>query len=481
MAPSSKSGRVMKAITVGPDGEPEHEWTRQIPDDPFSTSYQHQGIQEPPFDMEQLALLADQHPTHAAILEQKAADVVGNGWEWKTVDEEQEANTKQRDELEEWFNGLADDSESDDTTHEILLSAWDDLETFGQGFIELARDTKGELAHWFRAPAHTFRFSRDGIKILQKRGNRKRWYKKWIPGDERVVDEATGEIYDTRKQIKDGHRAANELFVLKRPSRKSSWYGTPKYISAVGVITLSLAARDDNILFFRNRREPRWLIVLENVENDPELQDEILEALRSELRSPHRNLVLPLSGPAKATFQKIGADQNDSSWEKLQDRCDASILLAHRMPGERVGAVRSGPLGGNAVTAATQVYKDGFVTTSQSILSARINRLIAKECKAAGEKPSWKWQPVELDLTERDAELDSAVRAYQGGVITLDEAREKLGEEKLPEEDERGKKFFTEIKGAAPVPGALPPDDSVLQGSNEQVAARIEELLAGDQ
>lgn len=472
--PDSKPGRVTKVITVDEQGSPQSEYSQQIPDDPFGKSYRHQGIQEPPHNLENLMVLAEQHPTHSAILEQKAADIVGTGWEWHALDKDkQDRDTAEKDKLEAWFAGLADNGETDDTTHEILLAAWDDVETFGQGFIELSRDTNGKLRYWYRAPAHTFRFATDGIRILQKRGNKQKWFKRWIPGDERVVHPSKGQILDTAKELDKGEKPGNELIVLRRQSRRSTWYGAPKYISATGWIALSLAARDDNIAFFSNHREPRWAIILENVEDDPGLEDMIAEAFRKQLKEPHRNIIIPIEGAGKITFQKLGTDSREGSWEKMQDAIDARILLAHRMPGERVGMVRSGPLGGNAVTAATGVYKEGFVKTSQEILTSRINKFIEVESEI--DKPKWKWNPVELDLSEEGAKEESAVRTFQGGLTFLNEGREEIGEEPLEDDDPRGKKFYFELTGGAP---GLPPDANALAAQNSDLAGQIEQLIA---
>jgi capsid portal protein len=449
----SESGKVLKVFAVDQNGDRTGgEWSQQLPVDPFAKRYQWEGLQEPPFSLEQMVFLAEQHPTHSAILEVKAADIVGTGWDWKSKDEKPtDGADAEKEQLEDWFQGLSEDATTEETNHEILLSAWSDLETIGQGMIELARDPSGKLRYWFRMPAHTCRFHRDGIRIAQERQGQKRWFKKWIPGDERLVDPNSGRLYDPKKDDKSlkPDKPANEVLVLKRPSRRSSWYGIPGYIPAVGWITLSTAARDDNLLFFENRREPRWAIILSNVEDDPKIEQQIKRALSVDLRKPHKNLVIPLSGDAKIDFQALGDNKGDMSWEKLQERADGSILLAHRMPGERIGLVRVGALGGSVVADTTRVYKESFVQTSQALLSSRINRLIATEGPIGKQGEitdlNWDWQPTELDLTEEGALQDQAVKGFEGGVLKLNEAREDAGKERLPEDDDRGEKFFWEV------------------------------------
>jgi PBSX family phage portal protein len=440
-------GKLLKVIGVDEQGEPVSEWSKQLPVDPFN--YRYTGLQEPPYPLEQLVFLAEQHAVHAAALEQKAADIIGTGWKWEAGDDtresQKESNQPDKDALDKWFMGLADDKETEMTSHEVLTAAWEDLETLGQGTIELARDPKGELRYWYHVPAHTVRFHRDGVKVCQIREGKRVWFKRWIPEDDREIDKVTGKLGP--KGSVDAGRKGNEIFVIKRPSRRSSWYGVPTYISATGWITLSTAARDDNIFFFENRREPRWAIILENVEDDPELEAQLRKALQVDLAEPHKNLLIPLSGPGKVTFKQLGDNKGDMSWENLQKRADTEILTGHRMPGERIGIVKQGALGGTSVGESVKVYKESVVMTSQALLASRVNKLIRNEGPVTD--PDWKWSPKELDLTEEEIVLEAGVKGFQGGVLSLNEAREKVGEEPLGDEDDRGKKFFFELAPAA--------------------------------
>lgn len=443
MAEESRSGKVLKVLTVDGDGESVSKWSAQLPVDPFNGGYQYSGLKEPPYSLEQLVYLAEQHPTHGAALEQKSSDVIGTGWQWESLAEgSEESDEEQRKSLDSWITGLAEDGETDDTSHEILLAAWEDKETVGQGFIELARDPNGKLRHWFSTPGHTFRFHRDGVRIAQKRGGKRRWFKRWIPGDKRGVNLKTGKLVDDAKSIPFKERAT-ELFVLRSPGRRSTWYGIPNYISSVGWITLSVAARDDNLLFFENRREPRWAIIMENVEDDPEVEEAIQRALSTDLKQPHRNLVIPLSGGAKINFQQLGDNKGDMSWEKLQERADKTILTAHRLPGERIGFVRTGALGGSTVEESGIAYKEAVIGNSQAMLSSRINKLI--EIESGIDHLKWSWHPTEMDLSTRDEDRRSATQGFTGGVLKLNEAREAFGEEPLDDEDERGEQFVWEL------------------------------------
>lgn len=418
-------GRVMKVLFLDDAGEPVGEWaSQQIPEDPFSGS-RISGLQEPPYSLEQLVYLAEMHPVHSAAIEQKTADVIGKGWEWqgKEMDEIDDAV---RNELAEWFEGLSPD---DVDMRELLSSVWNDVETVGWGLIECARDPSGEVRRVYHVPGHTVRAAKDGFRLLQDRGGKKVWFRRWgaalVDGKPVEVDAKTG----SKTSVKD---PANDLFVIRRPSRRSSWYGIPGYISAVGWITLALAARDDNLLFFTNRREPRWAIVLTNIQEDPDLENDLRRAFTVDLRQPHRNIIIPITGPGKIDFQKMTDNRLEGSFDKLSERADRAIMTAHRIPPERLAASQIGPLGGNATIAASRIYKEGVITPCQEILNTRLNRFIAVEYeKTTGSKPTLLLVMDDLDLATDREDLDQTVTAFKSDLVTLREARHRLKLEPL--------------------------------------------------
>lgn len=420
---SRSSGKVMKVLYLDDKGDSVGEWaSSQVPENPFDG--QMQGLQEPPFRLEQLLYLAESHPVHSAAIEQKTADITGQGWVWDP-NEEGQSNDEGKDALEEWFQSLAPD-ETD--MHEIIHSAWLDHETVGWGLIEVARDPSDIVQRLYHVPAHTVRAHRDGFRLCQVRDARKVWFRRWgcpdVNGERVVVDAKTGS-----KNPKAIKFPANDLLVIKKPSRRSSWYGIPGYISAVGFITLALAARDDNLFWFANRREPRWAIVLSNLADDPNLEEDLRRAFVVDMKQPYRNLMIPIQGPGKVEFNKLSDTKTDGSFAVLAERADKAIMIAHRVPGERLANSQVGPLGGNSTLAASRIYKDGVVAPGQELLNKRLNRFIKVEYPKTqgGVDPKWKLVMEDLDVDDDRQDLDMTVIAFHGNLINLGEARKKIG------------------------------------------------------
>jgi len=499
----TSTGRMHKVLFFDEAGTPlGDDASTQLPENPFTNRMDRLGLQYPPFPLEQLVLLAEQHPVHSSALEQKLSDTVGTGWVWEaapnlaatpgTLPDRADAAA-----IDSWLESLA---QGEETFHEVLSAAWDDYLTTGQGYLELARDVDGKVVRTYHVPAHTVRFHHDGIRIAQIRGARMVWFKRWgappdLDGNTLQVDRQYGSI----KPVVDGvvdipsNRIANEMLVFQKPSRRNSWYGIPSYISAVGWLSLALSVRDDNLMFFSNRREPRWAILLTNLENDPNIESDLRQALAVDMKQPHRNLIIPISGNGKIDFKQLTSDTRDGSYLNLDDRADAKILVAHRLPPERLGMTKVGNLGGDVSISSTRVYKEAVVEPEQARLKARMNRFISLEYpgdagappapdNAAANAKGWVWTPVAINLDEESEDLDKAVDTFKAGMCTLDQARALARMDPLdqgvygdPANGGMGGKFYFELfkQGA---PSSDPGDDSGFGGGGEAVAKVMRDM-----
>lgn len=435
MSEENKLGRVKKVLFFDEQGEPIGDpASTQLPEDPFHGRMDRSGLQQPPFSLEQLLFLSETHPMHSSALEQKATDVIGHGWIWEARHDDDRSVEKTRDELDAWFRGL---SNGEQTMEEQLLIAEQDYHTIGQGMLEVVRDDAGDVRGLFHVPAHTCRFHRDGIRIAQIRGEKIVWFKRWGAPTDMKVNRVTGTLRDDVPEGKE----ASEMLVIQKRSSRSTWYGVPRYVSAVGWISLALAVRDDNLLFFANRREPRWAVIVSNMEDDPTMEEDLRRAFTVDLKSPHRNILIPITGNGSVKFEKLSSDRMDGSFEKLGQTADAQILVSHRVPPERLGMVKVGNLGGNVAIESSRVYREAVIEPAQAVLASRINRFIEREYKRSDRTNDtatdlgWLWRPKPLDLDDEAEDLRQSVTAFVAGLLRLNEARRRIGEDPL-EHDE---------------------------------------------
>ncbi len=495
-AAAAAEGKVLKVLYLSEDGEPVGEFTSaQLPENAFAGVQGVSGLMTPPFAMEQLVYLAESHPVHSAAIEQKVADVCGKGWEWLPIkDDAEDEGDAEKEKINAWFEAMSPD---DVDMREVIEAVWNDHETCGWGLVEVARDKTGIVRHLYHVPAHTVRAHKDGFRLCQIRDSRKVWFRRWgcpeIDNKEVQVDSKTGSMRSVRS-------VANDLFVVKRPSRRSSWYGIPGYISAVGWITLALAARDDNLMFFANRREPRWAIILTNLQDSPDLEEDLRRAMTVDLRQPYRNLMIPIQGKGDISFQKLTDNRMDGSFGDLGERANQAIMIAHRVPAERLANSKVGPLGGNSTEAASRVYKEGVVTQGQELLNSRLNRFISVEFEREfSVAPTYRLEMDDLDIETDREELALTAIAFHGNIITLREARHRLklgplktkpldpatGEVAGDEiESPHNELLFTELpgsNGAAGNPGTNPAGTGgLLQNSREDRDGVALALLEAD-
>lgn len=491
-------GRVMKVIAFGKgetdaDGLVKREFpSKQILSDPFQgvSGYGRQ-LTIPPYSMEQLISLAEAHPIHSSCLEQKVTDIVAGGPMFVPKDEEEGSDLEERDDLIKWWEALTEDY----TSLEVLNAMWLDYETLGWGILEVVRDVQGVVQRIYHLPAHTVRAHKSGRLFCQMRFGKQMWFKLWNEPNHFFALNGRPAPDDTEHE-----RLANELLIFRKPSRRSEWYGIPMYVSAIGHLTLAVAARDYNVLFFENAREPRYVFVLSGLAAD---MDDTIDSLERELKlahkEPHRNLLLPIEGNASVQIERLTMQQNDMHFTKLMDHTDESILTAHRMPPDRLGIARRGFLGGSVANVTNRIYKDGVVARGQDILEDRLYRFIALEyARAHGKSPkegeqildtlTWRVDFEAVDISDEVADSSVVVNLVKHEMLTLNEARQKLGYAPREEfEDMTLGEWVKETGGGAPAaPGAPTPPagageepepaDKSIYSFREEVLARLDDL-----
>lgn len=429
---SSFDGRTRFAkfaiIKSSTDGTVDVSASRQLIEDPFEgiSSYG-QAIKKPPYSLEQLILLAEQNPVHSACLDQRIADLVAEGVQFQPADDDESKDGD--DEVEaalfDWWESLFPDMTSLEATQAVA----DDYVTVAWGAFEIGRNKEGVVERLYHLPGHTLRAHQEGNRYVQIRGGKQVWFRKWGYEHPNGLVLLTNGRWVEPGDVNDPLKVANEVLVFKRPSRRSTWYGIPSYVSAIGDIALSNAARDYNVLFFLNAREVRHLIVVTGLDEEVDtVSEEIEEGLRTMGKEPHRNMVLSLSGSAQVSLHQLAERMTDMSWEKLMDRTTANTLTAHRMPPDRVGITTRGLLGGSSVLLANRIYKDGVISRDQAVFEDRLTRFITKEAlpivPGAGE---YRVELEDLDIADENIETTIVDRIVRANIVTLNEARRRLG------------------------------------------------------
>lgn len=410
--------------------------SKRLPADPFGRLYGEYGLVRPPYNFAKLMAIKESHPVHCACIEAKADDIAGQGWHWVAVNEKDNPDTTLRDQVQAFLENCNPEV----TFQEILRAMWEDYETLKWCIMEVVFDGQGLPCGFYHVPAQTVRAHADGKRFAQLIDGKTRWFKR--VGDPDDYDMDSG---DKREGLNDD-RKAGTLLVLKKPGGRSDYYGIPEYISALGAIIGSQAARDFNIDWFSGRTVPDTVLIVEGADVEESVREN-LQAFFSGVgvtRSNHKLAILPIPAAAasqgvKAKFEKLTPDLKDASFRLYRQDNNLEICIAHRVPPYRIGWPVTGSLGGNASEQMDEFYKSSVIGPSQLMIEHRIN---SKLLSLFGEL-KWRWELNQVDLTDDSKDLDYAIKGVTNGLLNPDEGRAHIGKDPYPDDmADLGKKFY---------------------------------------
>jgi len=371
----------------------------------------------PPNSPNSLLQLYDMNSTFSACVDQIAEDVAGLGWrlELKEGEEEDEDEKKK-------INGLLDRPNPEDSLRDVLKKTLIDTGIIGWGGWEIVRNGLGEVAEIWHIAGHTFRIHKKKKKFCQQRNNDKVWFNRY--GEEKDISAEDGKPGKFNEKSR-----ANELIYYKRYYPRSDYYGAPPILSAVGSLIGLIGIRDYNISFFENYGVPAALITLTGDWKSGTAK-KIKNFLDTEIRgseNAHRTMVfqLPDEG-AKFQWQQLSVDVKEGSFRLYRQWLQDDILIAYKIPGERIGIRHQiGKLGGgNVAEEATKVYVESVVEPLQTDIENIINRMIIEQGLNCHK---YVFKLNTLDIRNIDAEVDRYIKMIEHAMMTPNQARNKLG------------------------------------------------------
>lgn len=383
------------------------------------------GLKElvsPPYNPLTFLEMSESCAIFQACAEQIAEDVVGNGYSLE-LKEGQEENADTKAEFEK-ITKFIEHANPKETFREVFNKAVVDCKTVGWYGLEAveSKNTNTELkeiTELYHIPAHTFRIHKDGEKYCQLRNNKKMWFK------DITAEKDISEIDGTKISDKESEKKANSLIFYKRYYAKSSFYGIPNIISALGSVIGLLGIRDYNLSFFENFGVPVALITLEGTWEEGSAK-KIKNWLDDEVRgsnNAHKTMVFETPEGTKFTYKPLAIEQHEGSFKVYQQSLKDDILIAYRMPGERIGVKNVGPLGGNIATEATRIYGESVIEPLQTTFQNQINMIILEKglnCQY------YKYKFNKLDTRDIKALTDKCIFLLEHGSMTPNQIRKEL-------------------------------------------------------
>lgn len=393
------------------------------PESNYFTGYKLLDVQQPPENLDYLAMLYTANDANFAAINVKVSNIVGLGYDFldspdtqdlleqATTDEKrQKLGKKLRKMRQQMFDWL-DDCHQEDDFLETLRNIYTDYESTGNGYMEIGRKANGEIGYIGHIPSTSMRVRRLRDGFVQITGtNKVRFFKHFGT--------------DTADPV-GSDPSPNEVIHFKKANPSNSYYGVPDVIAAAQAVAGNEFAARYNLDYFENKAVPRYVVVVKGGKLGAQAQEQIVEFFETGLRgNNHRTLFVPLPPDRqdeKVSFdmQAVEAGVQDSSFVNYHKINWNSIFMAHRTPMSKASLVDGVSLA--AARDADKTFKESVCRPEQKIFEKKFNRLVKTKTDA------FKFKLNELALSDEDTQSQIDERYLRMQVLTPNEVRGRAG------------------------------------------------------
>jgi PBSX family phage portal protein len=375
-----------------------HGETQQLPESPWADMYANGLALEPPYDLDALAALYETNATNKACVDAKVSNIVGLGYRFVSVGGESGEGGLER------LTSLLERCNPAMTFTEIMRAVWSDVETVGNGYLEVTRDRSGEMDGFYHVPGTTVRVGLNGEGFVQIRDSRHQWFRSYGRGQ--------------------GDASRNELLHFRKYTPQSSYYGVPDVISALPAAAGDKAAREYNLDFFEHNAVPRLAIIVEGGQLSDELIRQLQHYMEAEVRGRgHKTLVLDVPGSdVRVRLEPLTvAAQDDAAFLAYRKANRDEIMMVHRVPPSKITVLENANLANSQDQDKT--FREQVVRPEQRRIEYQLNKLVREDLGVTG----WEFRFREMDLGEEREQAEIAKLYTEMGVWDPAEVRARQG------------------------------------------------------
>lgn len=395
----------------------------------------------PPYNLYELANFYDTNFANHAAIDAKVENIVGMGYLFELspatlmrledMNDEERANRARRRierlkaETRVWLESLNDEDSFINIMEKILT----DVQSTGNGYMEVGRKVNGEIGYIGHIPSTTMRIRRLRDGFVQLIGGQVVYFRNYGA---------------TNPNPMTNDPRPNEVIHFKEYSPLNTFYGVPDIISAFTSLMGDQMAAQYNIDYFENKAVPRYVVITKGATLSGEAQDRMFRFLQTGLKGQnHRSLYVPL--PADSEGSKIDFEMRpiengvqEASFEKYRKQNRDDILMAHQVPLSKLGGSESGGLA--AALAQDRTFKEQVARPAQRHLEKVINKIIGEYTDIV------ELRFKELTLTDEVAQSQVYERYLKTQAMLPNEVRERLG---LPQRPGGNEPFMLSPRQAA--------------------------------
>jgi PBSX family phage portal protein len=342
-----------------------------LPEDEYQSLYvggaRDRGVLEPPYNLLLLDKLGQENNALLPCIEAMVTNLQGTGSTFEKVapGTPSGADKAALQQLTDFFNEPWP-GESFDSIRRKLRR---DVEKLGNAYLEIMRNPQDQIVFLRYVDAKMMRLVKldDPIpvkKTVRRNGKdvsimvqqRERRYVQLLNGltivyfrdfgSSRDLNKDTGIWAPQNKRLPAQQRATEILHFVGVPDVHTP-YGVPRWINQLPSVLGSRKAEEFNLEFFDNGGVPPVLIVLQGGTLQTETRRALEQKLGGRAKDTNRVQILevePTGGsldkpiPARVTVERFGGDRTkDSMFESYDDKCEARIRRAFRLPPLFVG------------------------------------------------------------------------------------------------------------------------------------------------
>jgi len=388
---------------------------------------------EPPYNPVTLAKVYEVSSANYAAINAKVANIVGLGYKLdytlKTkqkleamVDQEKVVKVRRKLEgaKEEILNWL-DTRNDDDTFTATLTKLYLDLESTGNGYLEIGRKTTGEIGYIGHIPSATMRVRRLRDGFVQMVGGKFAYFKNFHD------DESLAAPFGSDPR-------PNEIIHIYNYTPTNTYYGIPAIVSAQNAMAGNEFSSKFNLEYFENKATPRYIFWVKGAKLSRDAEAKLFEFFQNNLRGQsHRTLVVPLPGDEAGSKVdvKMEAVENgvqEGSFDRYRKSNLQEILMSHRVPMSKIGSAEGISLA--AAKDADKTFKEQVTRPAQDVLQKKIQGIISEKTDL------FKLVFNELTLTDEDTQSKIDERYLRMQVLLPNEVRTRLNLPPIPSGNE---------------------------------------------
>ena len=284
----------------------------------------------PPYNLYVLAGFYDTSFSNHSAIVAKVMSSVGMGYSFqltsKALQQLQEKNEDQQDKAKkkldrvkvdaaEWLEERNDHDAFTDVMNKVVT----DLESTGNGYIEIGRTTTGKIGYIGHIPSITVRVRRLKDGYVQIIGQKVVYFRNFGATN---ADPITGDPQP------------NEIIHFKKYSPLNTYYGVPDIVSAATSVVGDQQAEQYNLEYFENKAVPRYLVTLKGAKLSAQAEDKLFRFLQTNMKGQnHRTLFVPLppdqdGNKVEFKMEPVENKIQDASFEQYRKNNRQNILMA---------------------------------------------------------------------------------------------------------------------------------------------------------